>query len=49
MLNPLAEAGFRLDRIAEPRSTEAFREQRPDAYEQESKTPVFLCVRAVLE
>lgn len=47
MLNPLSDAGFRLDEIAEPRPTEAFREQRPDVYEKESKNPVFLCVRAV--
>lgn len=49
VLNPLVEAGFRVDRIAEPQPTEEFREKRPERYEKESRWPVFLCVRAVKE
>lgn len=47
MLNPLLDAGFRIERIGEPRPTEAFAEKRPERYEVESKRPVFLGVRAV--
>jgi ubiquinone/menaquinone biosynthesis C-methylase UbiE len=47
VLNPLLEAGFRIDRVAEPEPTDAFAEQWPERYETESKSPVFLCVRAV--
>jgi SAM-dependent methyltransferase len=47
MLEPLLAAGLRLDGIAEPEPTERFRERRPEAYEKESRQPVFLCLRAV--
>lgn len=47
MLNPLLDAGFRLDTVVEPQPTDAFAEQRPDIYEKESRQPVFLCLRAV--
>jgi SAM-dependent methyltransferase len=47
ILNPLLEAGLRLDEIAEPQPTKVFEEMRPDKYEKESKRPVSLCVRAV--
>ncbi|MHC4408490.1 MAG: class I SAM-dependent methyltransferase, partial [Planctomycetota bacterium] len=46
MLNPLIEAGFRIDRILEPKPTEAFRETRPGDYDSLMREPVFLCVRA---
>ena len=46
MLNPLIEAGFRIDRILEPKPTEAFRETRPEAYDSLMREPAFLCVRA---
>lgn len=49
VLNPVVDAGFRIDRIAEPQPTEAFREARPERYETESKRPVFLAVRALVE
>jgi ubiquinone/menaquinone biosynthesis C-methylase UbiE len=49
MVNPLVEAGFRVDRVLEPQPTAEFEAQRPDRYEKESRTPVFLCVRAVRE
>lgn len=46
MLEPVLDAGFRLERVYEPQPTEAFEERRPDRYEKESRYPVFLCVRA---
>jgi len=49
MLEPLLAAGFRIDGIVEPQPTERFREKRPDKYEKESRQPVFLCLRAVVE
>lgn len=48
IIDPLLANGFGLDGIVEPEPTEAFREARPDAYEKESRQPVFLCVRAGL-
>jgi SAM-dependent methyltransferase len=45
-LNPLLEAGFRLERILEPKPTEEFREADPKHYEELSRRPCFLCVRA---
>ena len=47
MLNPVLEAGLRIDRIAEPRPTAAFEAAWPERYETESRQPVFLAVRAV--
>lgn len=47
VLNPVIEAGFRIEKIAEPQPTEAFRAVRPERYETESNRPVFLAVRAV--
>lgn len=47
--NPVLDAGFRLDELAEPRPTEGFRERRPERYEKESKRPVFLSLRAVTD
>lgn len=48
MVEPLVENGFCIDGIVEPQPNEAFREQRPDVYEKESRQPVFLCLRARL-
>ncbi len=47
VLNPLLEAGFALQRILEPRPTEEFRLADPKDYEELSREPGFLCVRAV--
>lgn len=47
VVNPLLDAGFRLDSVVEPQPTEAFEKQRPERYEKESRYPVFLCVRAL--
>lgn len=46
ILNPLLEAGFRLERVAEAQPTERFREKRPGRYERVSREPTFLCLRA---
>jgi len=47
VLNPVLEAGLRIDRVAEPRPTAAFEAAWPERYETESRQPVFLAVRAV--
>jgi len=49
MFDPVIAAGFRIDEVSEPQPTEGFAEKQPDKYEKESRNPVFLCVRAVLE
>ena len=46
MLNPLLEAGFHLERIVEPKPTKEFKEADPKHYEELSRLPCFLCVRA---
>ncbi len=46
MLTPLLEAGFHLERIVEPKPTEEFKEADPKHYEELSRLPCFLCVRA---
>ncbi|KTG10692.1 hypothetical protein AUR64_05700 [Haloprofundus marisrubri] len=46
LLNPILEAGFRLERVREAKPTKQFREKRPEAYERVSKEPTFLCLRA---
>lgn len=45
-LNPLMEAGFRLETILEPKPTPEFKEADPKGYEEVSRQPVFLCIRA---
>jgi SAM-dependent methyltransferase len=45
-LNPLLAAGFRLDRILEPRPTDAFKAADPEDYDLLSRQPTFLCMRA---
>ncbi|MFQ5811951.1 MAG: class I SAM-dependent methyltransferase [Anaerolineae bacterium] len=46
LVNPLLEAGFVLERLLEPRPTEQFRQEAPQEYEELSRQPGFLCVRA---
>jgi len=46
VVNPLLEAGFRLDELVEPRPTERFRATEPEAYDRLQKRPYWLCVRA---
>lgn len=47
MINPLLSAGFRLEKILEPRPLEAFREKEPDDYDKLMKEPGFIFFRAV--
>ena len=45
-LNPIIEAGFRLEKILEPRPTEEFKKADPGDYEKLLEQPSFLCIRA---
>lgn len=46
IIGPLNEAGFVIDRLVEPRPTDWFREEKPEAYARLLKHPEFLIVRA---
>ena len=46
VLNPLAAAGFRLERILEPLPTPEFEKADPKHYEELSRFPAFMCVSA---
>ena len=46
LLNPLLETGFRLEKIIEPLPTDEFREADPKHFEELSRFPAFLCIRA---
>jgi len=46
VLNPLIEAGFRLDRLVEPQPTEAFRQADHIRFKRLTLRPCFLCIRA---
>jgi hypothetical protein len=43
---PLAAAGFVIERICEPKPDEAFRQADPKGYEQLRRLPAFLLMRA---
>lgn len=45
-LNPFLESGFYLERILEPKPTEAFRKADRRHYDELMKQPCFLCIRA---
>lgn len=45
-LNPVIEAGFRLEKILEPRPTEEFKRADPEDYAELMEQPSFLCLRA---
>lgn len=45
-LNPIIDAGFRLEKILEPRPTEEFKRADPKDYEKLLQQPCFLCIRA---
>jgi SAM-dependent methyltransferase len=45
-INPIIEAGFRLERILEPKPTEEFKEADPKNYKELLEQPSFLCIRA---
>lgn len=47
-LAAMLNAGFRLDRIEEVRSIEAFREKDPETFARVSREPTFLSARAVM-
>lgn len=46
MFEPLTDAGFRVDKVIEPRPTQEFKEADPRHYEELSRFPAFLCIRA---
>ncbi|HVF51714.1 MAG TPA: class I SAM-dependent methyltransferase [Pyrinomonadaceae bacterium] len=46
LINPLVEAGFRLERTLEPQPTGEFKAADPKHYAELSRQPVFLCIRA---
>lgn len=46
IVNPLADAGFAIERMVEPAPSDAFRAARPDAYERLLRQPAFLLVLA---
>ena len=45
-LNPFLEAGFRFERILEPKPTKEFREADRRHYDELMRQPCFLCIRA---
>ena len=45
-LNPLIQAGFRLERVLEPKPTEVFKEVYSKHYRELQQQPSFLCLRA---
>lgn len=45
-LNTLIEAGFEIERIVEPQPTAEFKAADPKHYEELSREPCFLCLRA---
>ncbi|MGC9358726.1 MAG: class I SAM-dependent methyltransferase [Anaerolineae bacterium] len=47
VINALSGAGFALERILEPLPTETFKQQEPEDYEKLSRSPGFMCVRAI--
>jgi SAM-dependent methyltransferase len=47
VINPLVKEGFKVEQILEPIPTEAFRQVLPEDYEELSRAPGFMCVRAV--
>jgi len=47
VINPLVRAGFTVERVLEPLPTQAFKETDPEHYEKLSRSPGFMCVRAV--
>lgn len=47
LLNPLIDAGFRIDRIVEPLPTKEFKKADAGAYEKLQRMPAFICVRAI--
>lgn len=46
VINPLIRAGFIVERILEPIPTEEFKQKAPEDYEELSRSPGFMCIRA---
>ena len=46
LLNPLLEAGFQIEKIIEPLPTDEFKQADPKHYEELSRFPAFLCLKA---
>jgi hypothetical protein len=46
LLNPLFDVGFQVEKIIEPLPTEEFKVADPKHYEELSKFPAFICIRA---
>jgi SAM-dependent methyltransferase len=46
IFNTVMESGFGLERVLEPKPTDEFKEADPKHYEELSRQPCFLCVRA---
>lgn len=46
LLNPLIEAGFKIDRVVEPLPTRKFKKADPRNYRKLMRMPGFICVRA---
>jgi SAM-dependent methyltransferase len=46
VLNPMLKAGFRLETLIEPRPTEEFRKVDPEGFDDLSRRPGFICIRA---
>lgn len=49
LLNPLIEAGFKIDRVVEPLPTHKFKKADPRNYRKLMRMPGFICVRASKE
>ncbi len=47
VINPLLKAGFTLDQILEPLPTQEFRLVDPEDYAELTRSPGFMCVRAI--
>lgn len=47
VINPLLNAGFILEQILEPLPTQEFFEKDPEDYEELSRSPGFMCVKAI--
>lgn len=46
IVNPLADAGFAIERLVEPAPSEAFRAAKPESYRRLQRQPAFLLVLA---
>jgi ubiquinone/menaquinone biosynthesis C-methylase UbiE len=47
VINPLLRSGFILEQILEPKPTPEFKQEDPQDYEELSRRPGFLCVKAI--